>query len=214
GNGRDGQLGLLKQQQTQAEFEIQPILINDYDDEEDVDDIDDPRDHHQQNNRFIDIACGSFHSLALDYDGNVWGWGQNSNGQLFVQTNMTNMDDDLTVTLSHNDNDSMRSSKHISINLNSSSTSTSSNQMILTSGSSPKHHNRWKPSILFSIAEIIESQQQQQQQNDDDFTDWQIPFVDGDGDDCRNPMDRLQRKILLTILYYRHDLNLKSLIRR
>lgn len=32
--------------------------------------------------RTVQVACGEAHSLALTQDGEVWGWGQNSNGQL------------------------------------------------------------------------------------------------------------------------------------
>lgn len=223
GNGRDGQLGLSKQSSSStilaAELEAQPISINFIDDNDDDDH--DYIDYNQNPNRFIDIACGSFHSLAIDFDGNIWGWGQNSNGQLFEQssstTTSTNMGDgdDLSISLSsHNDNDtdSPKSSKHITINLNSSS---SSNQMILTSNS-PKH-NRWQPSILFAIKDIMEQQNFSGTFDFDNFTDWQIPNDnDDDGNDDKSSKDlkKLQRKILLTLLYYRHDLNLKSLIQR
>lgn len=33
------------------------------------------------------IACGSYHSFALDKDGNVWGWGLNNFGELGVDSN-------------------------------------------------------------------------------------------------------------------------------
>ena len=35
-----------------------------------------------QENRIVDISCGNFHSLALASNGQVFGWGDNSNGQL------------------------------------------------------------------------------------------------------------------------------------
>ena len=227
GNGRDGQLGLLKQSSLEAEFQAQPVSINCQDDDHDADE-------YYQQNHFIDIACGSFHSLAIDFDGNVWGWGQNSNGQLFdgqsntmTTTTATSSGDcdDLTVTLSHDGhgsigNDSPRryESRHITINLNSSSSSssTSSNQMILaSSGGSPKH-NRCQPSILFCISNIMEAHDQNFNTFDyDNFTGWQIPIdIDDDRQSILNKPLRLQRKILLTILYNRHDLNINSLIRR
>ncbi|XP_046909415.2 uncharacterized protein LOC124490891 [Dermatophagoides farinae] len=227
GNGRDGQLGLLKQSSLEAEFQAQPVSINCQDDDHDADE-------YYQQNHFIDIACGSFHSLAIDFDGNVWGWGQNSNGQLFdgqsntmTTTTATSSGDcdDLTVTLSHDGhgsigNDSPRryESRHITINLNSSSSSssTSSNQMILaSSGGSPKH-NHCQPSILFCISNIMEAHDQNFNTFDyDNFTGWQIPIdIDDDRQSILNKPLRLQRKILLTILHNRHDLNINSLIRR
>ncbi|KAH9422381.1 hypothetical protein DERP_003056 [Dermatophagoides pteronyssinus] len=66
-------------------------------------------------------------------------------------------------------------------------------------------------------ADIMEQQNFSGTFDFDNFTDWQIPNDnDDDGNDDKSSKDlkKLQRKILLTILYYRHDLNLKSLIQR
>ncbi|CAM1502497.1 Fc.00g044810.m01.CDS01 [Cosmosporella sp. VM-42] len=38
-------------------------------------------------NKFIKIACGSYHSFALDKDGHVWGWGLNNFGEIGVESN-------------------------------------------------------------------------------------------------------------------------------
>jgi alpha-tubulin suppressor-like RCC1 family protein len=41
-----------------------------------------------ENTRFIKIAAGARHSLAIDSNGNVWAWGANLNGQLGNGTNI------------------------------------------------------------------------------------------------------------------------------
>jgi alpha-tubulin suppressor-like RCC1 family protein len=37
--------------------------------------------------RFVDIAAGSWHGLALDSDGRVWSWGRNAEGELGLGDN-------------------------------------------------------------------------------------------------------------------------------
>lgn len=37
--------------------------------------------------RIVDIACGSYHSFAIDRDGKVWGWGLNNFGEVGVEGN-------------------------------------------------------------------------------------------------------------------------------
>lgn len=39
-----------------------------------------------QARKFTSIACGDYHSLALDTSGNIWTWGSNSNGQCGTET--------------------------------------------------------------------------------------------------------------------------------
>lgn len=39
--------------------------------------------------RFLQVAAGGGHSLALDSNGNVWGWGQNNHGQVGNQSTST-----------------------------------------------------------------------------------------------------------------------------
>ncbi|WP_438447182.1 carboxypeptidase regulatory-like domain-containing protein [Gorillibacterium sp. sgz5001074] len=38
--------------------------------------------------RIVSVASGSYHSLALDEDGNVWAWGRNNHGELGVGDNI------------------------------------------------------------------------------------------------------------------------------
>lgn len=37
--------------------------------------------------KIVKIACGSYHSFAIDKDGRVWGWGLNNFGEIGVQSN-------------------------------------------------------------------------------------------------------------------------------
>ena len=37
--------------------------------------------------KIVKIACGSYHSFAIDKDGHVWGWGLNNFGEIGVQSN-------------------------------------------------------------------------------------------------------------------------------
>lgn len=37
--------------------------------------------------KIVDIACGAYHSFAIDRDGSVWGWGLNNFGEVGVEAN-------------------------------------------------------------------------------------------------------------------------------
>ncbi|KAH7309670.1 regulator of chromosome condensation 1/beta-lactamase-inhibitor protein II [Stachybotrys elegans] len=37
--------------------------------------------------KIVQVACGSYHSFAIDKDGSVWGWGLNNFGELGVEAN-------------------------------------------------------------------------------------------------------------------------------
>ncbi|RDA95517.1 hypothetical protein CP533_5415 [Ophiocordyceps camponoti-saundersi (nom. inval.)] len=39
-------------------------------------------------NKIVKIACGGYHSFALDKDGQVWGWGLNNFGEIWAESNV------------------------------------------------------------------------------------------------------------------------------
>lgn len=178
GYGQEGQLGSPAQSfnTVAASLEATPIMENDQ-------------------LKFIDIACGAIHSLALDSEGNIFGWGYSNQCQL--------MCDDCCA---EKNNDQLKIEQNQLYNhkfaVKNSPSSNLANQLI---NNLPKNC-KWLPSIIFSLKNQTNI-----------VSEKNIPFDDFTGvkmaTEIPSKMTFLE-SILMTIIYNWHDINLKSLIKR